>query len=164
LFFSVQKIKIRLSIAGALLVVLFIIYFQFQLNTTKSYLYYLNAIQFITDHKNVTTYQSFFDPNTPRDYALASFITHNTTVSEKVFVWGDSPQIYALSHKLPIGKYTVAYHITQDDQLSQTQKEINQQKPRYIIALNETQLLPFYVPLYIMRYNIPGATIYERSF
>jgi hypothetical protein len=164
LFCAANNIKSRLSTAGAFIIILFILCSQFQFNFTKSYLYYSNAIQFVTGQKDVTTYQSFFDPNTPRDYALASFITHNTTATEKVFVWGDSPQIYALAHKLPLGKYTVAYHITENDAISQTQQEINKQRPTYIIALQETQLLPFALPLYIMRYKIPGATIYERSF
>lgn len=163
LFFQAQKIKSRTIIAVLFAAILTLVCLQFQFNVTKSYMYYPNAIQFITGHESVTAYQSFFDPKTPRNYALASFITHHTTSSDHVFIWGNSPQIYVLSHKLPIGKYTVAYHIIQNNAVAQTQQQINQQKPKYIIALNGTQLLPFALPLYIMRYNIPGASIYERS-
>jgi len=164
LLFATKNIKSRLGTAAAFIIVLFIICSQFQFSYSKSYLYYSNAIQFVTGKESVVTYQSFFDPNTPRDYALASFIAQHTTPQQDVFIWGDSPQIYTLAHKLPIGKYTVAYHITQNNAIPQIQQEINQQKPLYIIALKETSLLPFALPLYIMRYNIPGATIYERSF
>lgn len=136
---------------------------HFSFNPSESARYYQNFIQFVTGKKSVEAYQSFFDPSVPRDYIVASFIATHTNTTDTVFVWGNSPEIYALSHKLPIGKYTVAYHIMQNNAYVQTQQIINEKEPKYIIVLTESQPLPFAVPLYIMRYTIPGATIYERS-
>jgi hypothetical protein len=156
--------KERLSAAVGIVIVLLITEWQFQFNIVNSIRYYQNAIQFVTDHKSVVAYQSFFDPKTPRDYALASLILHDTKPSDKIFIWGNSPQIYVLAHKLPPGKYTVAYHVIYNNALSKTQTLLNKTKPKYIIALDDSQTLPFDLPLYIMQYNIAGATIYERSF
>lgn len=163
LFFASKKIKTRFSLASGVLFISIITSIQFNFNWTKSYTYYPNAIQFITGKETVEAYQSFFDTKTPRDYAIASFIRKNTSSLHDVFIWGNSPQIYALSHTLPLGEYTVAYHIIQNNGYKQTQQMLNKEKPKYIIALNDLQPLPFYVPLYIMRYTIPGAIIYERN-
>jgi hypothetical protein len=159
-----EMAKSRLRIFAGVAIVLVLIFLQFQFNIKKSYQYYPNAINFLTNKESVTSYQSFFDPNVPRDYSVAAFINKNTTPSDNVFIWGNNPQIYALTHKLPPGKYTVAYHILQNNATLQTQEIINKTEPKYIIALKEIQPLPFALPLYIMRYNIQGAIIYERSF
>lgn len=159
-----QTKRIRQVIAGSLLVSLVILYLQFHFDFKRPYEYYQNALQFVTGHKDIENYQSFFDPKVPRDYAVATFIQTHTKSSDNVYLWGNNPQIYALSHKLPLGKYTVAYHVNQDIAVKQTQHALNKGKPKYIIILTETQPLPFNIPLYIMRYSITGATIYERSF
>ena len=154
--------KINSTIVGLLLIIT--LAFHFSLNPMRSYLYYQNFLQFVSNQKSTEAYQSFFDPNVPRDYALATFIRSNTTTKDPVFIWGNNPQIYVLSHKLPLGRYTVAYHVSQNNALNETQQLLNKIKPKYIISLDKTQPLPFAVPLYIMRYDVSGATIYERSF
>lgn len=130
----------------------------------KTFAYYGNAIQFLLGQKDLYAYQSFFDTKTPRDYKLASFLKNQTTEDDKVFIWGDSAQIYALADKLPPYKYTVSYHVKESRELLiETQHAIDTTKPKYIVVLPETQPLPFNVPLYIMRFNVEGAIIYERS-
>lgn len=162
LFFYKNIIKKAVTAVTAILLV-FILSQHFSFNTAYPIHYYQNFMQFISGKENVEAYQSFFDPTVPRDYTIASFIQTHTTSDDSIFVWGNSPEIYVLSHKLPIDKYTVAYHIQQNNAYGQTQEIINKKEPKYIIVLTESQPLPFTVPLYIMRYTIPGATIYERS-
>jgi len=154
----------KIKIVGGLIIVLIFFFFKFQINITRTYLYYQNAYKLITNKENIVDYQTFFDQKTPRDYAIAAFITSHTSSSDKVFIWGNDPQIYVLSHKLPIGTYTVAYHITENNALDETQKLVNKERPKYIIVLKESEPLPIAAPLYIMRYSTSGATIYERSF
>lgn len=163
LLFINKTVKSRAITLIGIILILFLIFNQFQLNYTKSYQYYPNAINFLTNKESVENYQAFFDSKTPRDYAVASFVIRNTIPTDNIFVWGNNPEIYALSHKLPPGKYTVEYHITENNALAETQIAIDKAKPKYVIILTESQPLPFGLPLYIMRYNIPGATIYERS-
>ncbi|HSX09461.1 MAG TPA: hypothetical protein VLF93_04875 [Candidatus Saccharimonadales bacterium] len=164
LLFTTHTHQTRLRLFAILASVLLLLIYQFQFNFVKAYLYYPNAVRFLTNEESVQTYQSFFDTNVPRDYAVATFINKSIKPSDNIFIWGNNAQIYALSHKLPPGKYTVAYHILQNNALVETQIAIDKSKPKYIIALKEIQPLPFALPLYIMRYDIPGAIIYERSF
>ena len=154
-----SRIKILIGIAA----VVALLVSQFTFNIKETYQYYPNAIQFLTNKESVKEYQTFFDPQVPRDYMLSEFITKNTKASDTVFIWGNSPQIYAMSDKLPPGKYTVAYHIMQNNAFEETQGAIAESNPKYVIVLQESPL-PFALPLYIMQYTLPGATIYERSF
>jgi hypothetical protein len=166
LFFETSSNRFRFLLLACFICILALVKSNFWMTTPKdTALYYQNVMLFITGHKDVQSYRSFFDKRTPRDYELASFITKHTTDSDTIFIWGDSAQIYALSHKLPINKYTVAYHVTQNKKLmEETQQSLIEVKPKYIITLSETPPLPFSVPFYRMLFNDTGATIYERNF
>jgi hypothetical protein len=163
-FFTFDSLLNKTRILVTLLILSVALFYQFRFNFTGSFLYYQNVIAFLNNQKSIDAYRSFFDQKTPRDYAVANFISTQTKASDSIFVWGNNPEIYALSNKTPIGKYAVAYHIYQNNAFNETQNELNTKKPKYIIVLKESQPLPFTIPIYIMRYNISGATIYERSF
>jgi len=78
---------------------------------------------------------------------------------------GDSPQIYALSHKTPPGRYTVTNHITQSDiTFNETQEAINKTQPKYIVTLAEAPPLPFQIQSYTLKFILTNANIYERNF
>ncbi len=134
-------------------------------NLKKTISYYQNATLFVTGQRNLNSYYSFFDEKTPRDYEVASFIRTHTTASDKVFIWGNNAQIYALSHRLPPGKYVVAYHITQSERaLEDTQKILSLTRPKYIIILSEATSVPFRIKEYSMRVVLEKAFVYERNF
>jgi hypothetical protein len=156
------RLKIFLSIV--LIITLIALNGTFKFNLQKTFRYYTNAISFVSGNKDIGSYQSFFDDKTPRDYEIASFIKTHTKPEDNVFIWGDSAQIYSLSKKLPPGRYTVAYHITQyKNALSETQLAIGKANPKYIVVLNESRTLPLSLPNYQNRFVFKESTIYERS-
>ena len=63
----------------------------------------------------------------------------STKRSEKVFVWGDGSAIYALSRRLPPGKYVAYYHIKDFSTPEKTIKSLNQDMPSYIIILPDVE-------------------------
>ena len=136
----------------------------FEPNYKKSVNYYENAISFIFGNKDIRPYQEFFDKRTPWDYEIASFIKTHTLTEDQIFIWGDSPQIYSLSNKLPIGKYTASYHINQQGNAQvTTNTSLNKIKPKYIIILNGSSPFPFNLPGYSLKFIINESLIYERS-
>jgi 4-amino-4-deoxy-L-arabinose transferase-like glycosyltransferase len=136
----------------------------FNPNITKAFSYYGNALSFLLGGKDIHSYRAFFDKKTPRDYAIASFIKTHTTQDDKVLVWGDSAQIYALSDKHPIGRYTVSYHITRTESaLTETRSVLREAKPKYVIILKEAQTFPFSLPSYTPKYVFDESVVYERS-
>jgi hypothetical protein len=164
LVFAAVKRERSISLATAIFTVI-LLSIIFKPNLTKSIKYYGNALSFISGKETVTAYQSFFDSKTPRDYEIASFIRMHTTDHDTIFIWGDSAQIYALSDKIPPGKYTVAYHINQSKQgLSQTQSDLDRSLPKYIITLPETNQFPFNTSSYNSKFVFKEAVLYERNF
>ncbi|MBI5122725.1 phospholipid carrier-dependent glycosyltransferase [Candidatus Roizmanbacteria bacterium] len=131
----------------------------------KTLFYYQNAFLFINGKKDLISYQSFFDRETPGDYEIAAFIKTHTKPNDKIFIWGDSPQIYVLSKTLPINKYTAAYHINQNkNSFAVTQKALNTIKPKYVILLSDAPNFSFKLDQYINKFSINRAVIYERNF
>ncbi len=147
-----------------ILIILFFINHNFKFYT-KIIPYYQNYFSFVTGGKNLVSYQTFFDHNTPRDYDIARFINLNTIKSQGIFLWSDSAQIYALTGKLPPGRYAVAYHITfYKNAVEETKKAIAQKNPRYIIQTKEGPEIASFLDGYDLRYKFSNSTIYERQF
>jgi 4-amino-4-deoxy-L-arabinose transferase-like glycosyltransferase len=165
LFLEEQKLKRRALAASFLIAAFLILMSTFKLYSFKrTFPYYQNAFLFITNQKNVTDYQAFFDNKVPRDYQVASYLKMHTKPGEPVFIWGDNSQIYALSHTLPINKYTVAYHITTKEAIADTQKALNIVKPKYVVILEEAPPFPFTLTNYKSAVSLDRAIIYEKDF
>ena len=75
-------------------VILLLIIWHFFSFYGKDLSYYENFLSFVSGKKSVTSYQSFFDRKTPRDYEIANFINAETTKSDGIFIWGDNAQLY----------------------------------------------------------------------
>lgn len=165
LIFQSKKNKHRHTLIGILagITLLLVVSFPFY-GLGKTGAYYGESIAFATGMTDVQSYRSFFDSDTPRDYEVASFIRQHIHPNDQVFIWGDSAQIYYLAKKIPQQKYTVAYHIQENrERLDATQTYLDTQKPRYIVVLSEAPQFPFATPLYMIKYTVKGATIYERT-
>lgn len=142
---------------------IFVSIFNFKLYT-RTIAYYKNYIDFMIGSKKLDDYYAFFDPQTPKDYEIASFINLNTTDNDKVFIWSNNAQIYAMTDKLPIGKYTAAYHITfYKNADRKTIEEVDLEKPKYIIQISTESMPRGILANYGLRYETAGAKIYERK-
>ncbi len=156
------------NVRGISLVILFVVLIligkQFKLYE-KNISYYQNFFFFMLNHKSVTEYRAFFDKNTPRDYALAQYINTHATNKDTVFIWGNNPQIYTLTGKLPPGRFTVTYHMTASNEtMEETRRVLAKTKPHFIIMLPQKATIPFSLDNYNPRYTIYNGVIYERLF
>lgn len=154
---SFQKLYIILLVVSFALIAK---NFNFYLNIFP---YYGNFISFETGKENVIQYQRFFDQMTPVDYELASYVKANTSASDYIFTWGNNAQLYALSDRLPPGRYTVAYHITgSKNGILETTKDLELKKPKIIIIMPYMNYFPFQLSGYSQKIIIEQASVYER--
>ncbi len=162
-YISDNKRLLKLTIP-ILFILAVLILQNFRFNFNKALFYYFNYSFFIMGVKSVTNYQAFFDRNTPNDYEIARFITAKTAKHEEVFLWSDSAQIYALSGKLPPGRYIVSYHITfYKDAIEETKKIIDEKKPKYIIQTKDHAAINHFLDEYDLKYKLAGdVKVYER--
>ncbi len=163
-FLTMQYKKHTVLVVGTF-VILYILAKQFHYySLKKTMLYYPNFLSFVTHQKTVTQYRSFFDSDTPRDYEIAGFLKNRLPDNATVFIWGNSAQIYPLSHTLPPGRYTVAYHIGSKEAIRETQSAITKKKPTYIVILPDSTSLPFLLYGYSHTMTIKGTQIYEKNY
>ncbi len=136
---------------------------SFGFHEEKFFNYYANLINFCQNKKDVSSYQAFFDPITPRDYEIARYVSLNTKRDENIFVWGNNAQLYKLTNKTPLLRYTVAYHITGYPKgINEMKKALDEKKPELIIVMPNVGDFPYVLNGYQEKMNIGGALIYEK--
>lgn len=125
---------IEKAVPATLLVVFVTTLYSFQFWSYPSLPYYLNFYQFVLRDKTQQEYFNDFDGRANTIYQVADYLQVHTVPSEKIFVWGNIPFIYPLARRLPVGRYTVAYHIIDFNGYQETLNQLQEQKPRYIIV------------------------------
>jgi len=91
--------------------------------------YYLNFYSF---KKDISYYQ-YFGSRVYTNQLISQIINNNTNPDDHVFVWGDEPYVYALSDRLPVGRYTVAYHIVDFDGYTETINDFKANLPKFVV-------------------------------
>lgn len=99
--------------------------------------YYQNFFKFVSKKINREEYFNYFGHKVINDYQIAYFLKKHSSKNDRIFIWGDGACIYALSRRLPVGRYTVNYHIFDFNGYSETIKAIKQQQPNIIIKLKD---------------------------
>lgn len=156
-----KKNKVQLLLLLLLSIVLIFMKFK---TYGKTAFYYQNFFAFITGNKSVDEYRGFFDRKTPKDYEIAQYIKMKTSPEDHIFIWGNNAQVYKLSDKLPPGRYTVAYHITNyKDGFSNTQEALEKTRPKLIIIMPNQPNPPFSLAGYGSAMRIEDVTIYGRT-
>ncbi len=134
-------------------------------NPLKTTEYYGNFLSFLINNKTVDEYQQFFDKRVPQDTGAALYVKNHLPKNASVFYWGNSAQMYVLSGKLPPGRYTVAYHSLLNTQtLKETQKDLEREKPHFIVILPDMGTFPYPMYNYAHRVTLQGVEIYERIY
>ena len=126
--------------------------------------YYSNYINYVFGSESTYSYRSFFDSTTPQDYEIARIIDSITAPNDKIFVWSDRAQIYALSKKLPPEKFITAYHILfYKGALKTTKKTFEKTNIKYIILTEDAGELGEILSKYKIQYKVGDALIYEKQ-
>lgn len=156
MLFTRKNIEQSLSIIPLFFLGVALVYYQFWYYPTLSY--YSRFFKFATGQTNKQEYFQAFDSKTNRNYKVAHFILTSTNSDDRVFVWGDSATIYALSRRLPPFKYVAGYHISDYSSIDQTIMALSENKPELII-LQPEDTIPLDLLLFIRANYIPIEAI-----
>jgi len=99
--------------------------------------YYKNFLRYTTGKIGKQAYFSFWGERTVENYRLAKFINQIVKPEENIFVWGDAACVYAISKRLPPGRFTVNYHIFDFNGYQETLEAIQNKRTRLVIKLKE---------------------------
>lgn len=132
LFFGGRRL-LRLIILAVLAAAL-LAYYQIRFWHYPIIAYYQNFISWSLGQKSVQDYRNWFGPRVNNNYRLAEYLRQTIPAGESIFVWGDEPFVYALSNRLPVGRYTVAYHVIDFNGFNSILAAWDKQPPRAVIV------------------------------
>jgi len=124
--------KLGYLVGMVVLVVGGLFYYKFWYYPTMTY--YANFISYASGKKDLGMYRAYFGEGVNRNYAIARYIKIRTTRDEKIFVLGSEPSIYSLSNRLPVGRFSVMYHIADFRGEDETLVALNLMNPGYIVT------------------------------
>jgi len=161
--FNLPKGVITLVLVGALGGS--IVYYKFWYYQTIPY--YQNFLEYQFLGKSEKDYRDFFGYGVNRNYEIAQYLRGRTTPEEKIFVWGTEPAIYVLANRLPVGKYTVAYHVADFNGQVETYQALLEERPHFIVKIKNEEVLfdqlqSLLEVFYINVKEINGAEIWRR--
>ena len=131
--------------------------------------YYTNFSRFAAGQMPFDQYAASFDVETPKDYAVAAFLTGcevfdqkgaclqtRTMPTDKLYLYSDHTAIYFLSGLAPASRYITFFHLIDSPEAKKpTYEQIKNASPKYIIA--DTRLSGSYESLEKLlssRYNL----------
>ncbi len=135
-------------------------------NLYPTFGYYTNFLSWIAGQKDKDSYYQWFNPGMKVDYQIAAHIMQSTTPSDRIFVWGDVPVIYALSKRQPLGLYTAKYHILDFHAQTKTMNYFRANPPRFVVVFEDPAGLPGLSAelsqKYLLEKQFDTTTIYRR--
>jgi hypothetical protein len=138
-----KKNKLVKIIPFVLLLFFIFIFKFFNFWYYPNWAYFENFYRYALKMETKENYLSYFGPQTNSLYQTADFIRTHTSPEEKIFIWGNQPSIYALAKRLPVGRYTVAYHIIDFKAQTETLNVLRFQPPQWlIVSQDEKQTFP----------------------
>ncbi len=138
-----KKSKLVKVIPFVLLLFFIFIFKFFNFWYYPNWAYFKNFYQYALKIENKQNYLAFYGPQTASLYQTANFIRTHTSSEERIFIWGNQPSIYALAKRLPVGRYTVAYHIIDFKAQKETLNALRFQPPHWlIVSQDEDQVFP----------------------
>jgi 4-amino-4-deoxy-L-arabinose transferase-like glycosyltransferase len=106
-----------------------------QLGTYPTLSYYQHYWNWITGKLTWQAYAQAFHPFWQDNATLTSIITANP--EPYLFIWGDNPILYAQTGKIPVGRFTVAFHIKDFRAQQETLQAALEKKPPFVVVIND---------------------------
>lgn len=117
-----------------------LVFYKFQYYPV--FAYYTNFLKFATGQQAQTQFFANFDPRTPKNYQTAKFLNASAYQDDRLFIWGNDPEIYALGRLRPATPYIVAYHIKDLGKQSEVMDILRNSPPRFIVATENLNSFP----------------------
>lgn len=138
-----QAVKNKTALLTALLLIVgtaFVLnLLQLRVYSTTSY--YQRFYNLITGQMTLNEYHQSFDSLVKDNYEAANVIAGLD--SDRLFIWGTNPLLYALTKTVPASRFTVAFHIRDFEDYDRTMAQITEQKPEIIVWMkNEVDTFP----------------------
>jgi 4-amino-4-deoxy-L-arabinose transferase-like glycosyltransferase len=166
-YFASSRFLLRAG-ALALLLVSYGVWVALGFRPYPTLAYYGNFVTYVAGQKTEADYRLWFDGKMSTIYDLADYLRDKTEAGERIFIWGNEPMVYALSRRIPAGRFIVDFHIESfEGAKEETMSTLESDPPRYVVVTrrNDNSFGTFYTWLeaeYRVDTHIGYATVYKR--
>lgn len=127
--------------------------------------YYGNFTKLVTKQMSAEEYRNSFNSVLADNYDAAPLLS--TVENNQLFIWGTNPSLYALTRTVPVGRFTVSFHIKDLQAYDETYAAVTQVKPEYIVVMrDETSSFPklnnWLSQNYIPNHNYDYFVVWKR--
>lgn len=129
--------------------------------------YYENYLKYVSGRRSYSEYVDYFGNGIKRNYEIAEYISKRTDRDDFIYVWGTEPAIYDISNRLPVGRYTVSYHVRDFNGFDETMKAMEKSPPKFVVWFdNEDDFEALILKLeeeYIAVARFDEAVVWKRN-
>jgi hypothetical protein len=128
--------------------------------------YYQNFFKYATKKQTQMQYFNHFNPYMTDNYRAAQIIDEAKT--DRIFIWGTNPMLYALSKTMPTGRFTVSFHIKDFNAYEETLAGVKKHQPVFIIVMKDEddrfpEFFDYLSENYIPNQNFEHFTLWKRQ-
>lgn len=161
---AILQNKINRWVPIFLILLIFAAYKQSSFWYYPTFSYYKNFIALALGEKSWDDYLELFAAK--RNYTISDYLKQRTDKEDRIFVWGTEPAIYALTDRLPVGRYTVSYHIVDFSAHEETIRALQAKPPLYVVVVDDLEQFPglsqFLEKNYEKETEIEGIPLYRH--
>jgi len=124
-----------LIISGGLVCLTAYIMLSLNFRPYSSVKYYKQFYKYATLKISKEEYENSFDSLIEENRQVSKLIKEMGI--QRMFIWGTNPLLYAQSKTIPTSRFTVSFHIKDFDDQNRTFAQIENEKPKLIIVMND---------------------------
>jgi hypothetical protein len=99
--------------------------------------YYQRNLDYLTKNIDTQSYRQQFSSRLNENYKASEIISLSS--DPKLFIWGTNPELYALTRKQPVGRFTVSFHIKDLNLYQETAQNVLEYQPHFIVVMNNEE-------------------------
>jgi hypothetical protein len=123
--------------AGAMAILL-AIFWLLHVSLYPTWSYYTRSLRFVTGQISTTDFRRQFDQLMTDNYRANPIIRSDDI--PYLFIWGTNPTLYALTGKLPVGRFTVLFHIRDFHAETETFQDFRAKQPEFAVIMKGEEL------------------------
>lgn len=118
--------------------------------------YYERFWWLVTGRISKQAYQESFNGIIADNYRAVEILKQSP--DRRLFIWGTNPMLYAQAQMVPIGRFTVAFHIQDLKLESETMEKVRTAQPLFIVVMNNDRATLPGLPEFLSQYYMPNTS------